>query len=134
MTPEPALWNLRGPSSGWSKKRRKKGSSSSGLALRWLCLMVPWVEMFTTAGDTCLIIGDSDGTGVSPTTAGIAACAGTTGAVRNAAAASGAMANCKRRRKEARDMVDSGRAESGAHSNGLRPFAQERPAFLHVNV
>src|ERR1700749_3614055 len=35
--------------------------------------MVPRVAMFTMAGDTFLIIGDSEGTGVSPTASGIPA-------------------------------------------------------------
>jgi hypothetical protein len=35
--------------------------------------MVPRVAMFTMAGETFLIIGESEGTGVSPTAEGIAA-------------------------------------------------------------
>src|SRR5262245_55296764 len=70
--------------------------------------MVPCVEMFTTAGDTCLIIGDSDGTGVSPialgTEVGSAASAGSAALVRNAAAARGAIANRTLRKKGARDI------------------------------
>src|SRR5882724_7011498 len=104
MTPEPALWNLRAPSSGWSKKRRKNGSSSSGLALCWFCLIVPCVEMFTTAGDTRLIIGESDGTGVSPTADGMAAGAAAQGPSRNANATRGAIAERRVRNEEARDM------------------------------
>src|SRR4051812_18555670 len=100
MTPDPALWNLRGPISGESKKRRKNGSSSSGLLLRWVCLMVPWVEMFTTAGETRLIIGESDGTGVSATAAGSAAAAGNVVLVRRAAPRTSEMPW----RTEARDM------------------------------
>ena len=74
MTPEPALWNWRsrGPMSGMSKNRRKKGSSSSGFCgVR--SRMVPRVAMFTTAGETRLIMGASVGTGVSPTAWGSAA-------------------------------------------------------------
>src|SRR6266704_1357087 len=75
MTPDPALWNgrSRGPEScGTSKKRRKKGSSNRGFCgpFSW---MVPRVAMFTIAGETFLIIGESEGTGVSPTAEGIAA-------------------------------------------------------------
>lgn len=35
--------------------------------------MVPRVAMFTMAGETFLIIGESEGTGVSPTAEGMAA-------------------------------------------------------------
>jgi hypothetical protein len=68
MTPEPALWNWRsrGPISGNSKNRRKKGSSSNGF-WGWRSRIVPRVAMFTTAGETRLIMGASDGMGVSPT-------------------------------------------------------------------
>src|SRR5690242_618679 len=74
--------------------------------------MVPCVEMFTTAGDTRLIIGESEGTGVSPPTAegteaGSAAWAGAVGLVRNATATRGAVANRRRRKRGARDMADS---------------------------
>src|SRR5712672_2882421 len=75
MTPEPALWKgrSRGPEScGTSKKRRKNGSSNKGFCgpFSW---MVPRVAMFTMAGETFLIIGESEGTGVSPIAEGIAA-------------------------------------------------------------
>src|ERR1700712_4439688 len=75
MTPEPALWNGRscGPlSCGTSKKRRKNGSSNNGFCgpFSW---MVPRVAMFTMAGETFLIIGERDGTGVSPIDDGMAA-------------------------------------------------------------
>src|SRR6185437_389797 len=88
MTPGPALWNgrSRGPESGGtSKKRRKKGSSSRGFwgPFSW---MVPRVAMFTTAGETFLIIGDSEGTCISPTTAGKAAVAGAAAGSRTRAA------------------------------------------------
>src|SRR5579871_6272257 len=51
--------------------------------------MVPRVAMFTMAGDTRLIIGESEGTGVSPTAAGMAADAigAITGDARQAAQA-----------------------------------------------
>ena len=52
--------------SGMSKNRRKKGSSSSGFCgVR--SRTVPRVAMFTTAGETRLIMGASDGTGASLT-------------------------------------------------------------------
>ena len=84
MTPEPALWKgrSRGPEScGTSKKRRKNGSSNNGFwgPFSW---MVPRVAMFTMAGETFLIIGDRDGTGVSPTADGIAAGVGEAAAAR----------------------------------------------------
>src|SRR6185312_10236764 len=55
-------------------------------------LIVPRVAMFTTAGDTFLTIGDKEGTGVSPTVAGMAAGAGgaITASVRMAARAKSA--------------------------------------------
>src|SRR6185436_2332773 len=58
--------------SGMSKNRRKKGSSSRGF---WgaRSRMVPRVAMFTTAGETRLIMGASVGIGVSPTAWGRAA-------------------------------------------------------------
>src|ERR1700761_9214928 len=68
MTPEPALWNFRCRtvgSSGEPKKRRKKGSSSSGL--RCTCsVSVPRVAMLTTAGEATLIIGASEGRATAP--------------------------------------------------------------------
>src|ERR1700722_19823390 len=68
MTPEPALWNCRSrgfESGGTSKKRRKNGSSSSGLRWPGFSLMVPRVAMFTTAGDTRLTMGASEGIGAA---------------------------------------------------------------------
>src|ERR1700737_2586968 len=93
MTPEPALWKgrSRGPESwGTSKKRRKKGSSNKGFCgpFSW---MVPRVAMFTMAGETFLIIGESEGTGVSPTAEGIAA-----GTLRGTAARTSQAAKAKR--------------------------------------
>src|ERR1700730_6096856 len=75
ITPEPALWKgrSRGPEScGTSKKRRKKGSSNNGFCgpFSW---MVPRVAIFTMAGETFLIIGDSEGTVAAPTAEGMAA-------------------------------------------------------------
>src|SRR5271170_6943274 len=67
MTLEPALLNCRScglASGGVSKKRRKNGSSSSGL--RPGCsLMVPRVAIFTTEGETRLTMGASDGIGAA---------------------------------------------------------------------
>src|SRR5271156_936501 len=68
MTPEPALWNCRSrglESGGTSKKRRKKGSSSKGLRWPGFSLMVPRVAMFTTAGETRLTMGASEGIGAA---------------------------------------------------------------------
>src|SRR5882757_1998189 len=95
MTPEPALWNCRSrgfESGGASKKRRKNGSSRSGL---WpgCSLMVPRVAMFTTEGDTRLTIGASVGMGAAASAAGTAARAGPL--IANAVSA--AAANCRRR-------------------------------------
>src|SRR5882757_8816500 len=89
MTPEPALWKgrSRGPESwGTSKKRRKNGSSNNGFwgPFSW---MVPRVAMFTMAGETFLIIGDRDGTGVSPTADGMAAGVGEAATDRTSQAA-----------------------------------------------
>src|SRR5580698_4874905 len=106
MTPEPALWKgrSRGPlSGGTSKKRRKKGSSSNGFCGP-RSRIVPRVAMFTTAGDTFFTIGDKDGTGVSPTIAGMAA--GADGAIT-------AVARIAARARSARFMVDSGRTMPG---------------------
>jgi nitrous oxide reductase len=60
--------------------------------------------MFTTAGDTFFTIGDKEGTGVSPTIAGMAAGAG--GAIT-------AVARIAARARSARFMVDSGRTKPG---------------------
>src|SRR4029453_10815934 len=70
ITPEPALWNCRsrGARSGASKKRRKNGSSSSGL--RRDSRSVPRVAIFTTAGEAFFTTGASEGTGASPTFSG----------------------------------------------------------------
>jgi hypothetical protein len=48
--------------------------------------MVPRVAMFTMAGETFLIIGDRDGTGVSPTVDGMPAETGTAVAARASSA------------------------------------------------
>src|SRR3984957_21226018 len=104
MTPEPALWNWRSrgfASGGTSKKRRKNGSSSRGL--RWLgsSFIVPRVAMLTTAGETRLTIGASEGIGAaSATGAGTGAYAAPATMAAGpamAAAASIAAANLKRR-------------------------------------
>src|SRR5215472_15381502 len=82
MTPEPALRNrcsCGAAPRGRSKKRRKKGSWSRGFCAPVSCT-VPRVDTFTTAGETFLIIGASDGNGVSPTAGGMAAEAGGTSA------------------------------------------------------
>src|SRR6266403_6317997 len=104
MTPEPALWNWRSrgfESGGTSKKRRKIGSSSK--ECRWSCafLKVPRVAMLTTAGDTRLTMGASEGIGAaSAAGAGRAAYAGP-GAIAAGpamtAAVSVAAANLRRR-------------------------------------
>src|SRR3984957_15111386 len=60
--------------------------------------------MFTTAGDTFFTMGDKEGTGVSPTMAGMAAGAG--GAIA-------AVARIAARARSARFMVDSGRTMPG---------------------
>src|SRR6266404_2654051 len=68
MTPEPALWNWRSrgfESGGTSKKRRKNGSSSKGFRWPGSSLMVPRVAMLTTAGDTRLTMGASEGIGAA---------------------------------------------------------------------
>src|ERR1700724_944975 len=68
MTPEPALWNWRSrgfKSGGASKKRRKNGSSSKGLRWPGSSLMVPRVAMLTTAGETRLTMGASEGIGAA---------------------------------------------------------------------
>src|SRR5580704_1292102 len=68
MTPEPALWNWRSRglvSGGTSKNRRKNGSSSSGLRWPGFSLIVPRVAMLTTAGDTRLTMGASEGIGAA---------------------------------------------------------------------
>ena len=83
MTPEPALWNSRCRGVfGASKKRRKKGSLSSGFC----SCTVPRVAMLTTAGETRFSIGARDGTGVSPATAGSCALATDVQAVSTTAA------------------------------------------------
>src|ERR1700730_9198797 len=94
MTPEPALWNWRSrglASGGASKKRRKNGSSNSGLRPE-RSLMVPRVAIFTTAGETRLTMGASEGIGAA-SGAGVTAY---TGALKTAAA-SAASANLRRR-------------------------------------
>src|ERR1700743_3217235 len=60
--------------------------------------------MFTTAGDTFFTMGDKEGTGVSPTIAGMAAGAG--GAIT-------AVARIAAKARAARFMVDSGRTMPG---------------------
>ena len=45
-----------------------------GLILGRVGLIVPFVAMFTTAGEVLLMIGASDGTGVLPTFSGNCAC------------------------------------------------------------
>src|SRR3984957_20447798 len=104
MTPEPALWNWRSrgfESGGTSKKRRKNGSSSRGLRWPASSFMVPRVAMLTTAGETRLTMGASDGIGAaSATGAGTAACAAPatiTAGAPTVAAASIAAANLERR-------------------------------------
>src|SRR5260370_28246771 len=104
MTPEPALWNWRSrgfESGGTSKKRRKNGSSSKGFRWPGSSLMVLRVAMLTTAGDTRLTMGASEGIGAaSATGAGRAAFAGavimTAGAAMMAAAS---VASAKLRRR-----------------------------------
>ncbi len=63
---------------GASKKRRKNGSSGSGLFRGTRSVKVPRVAMFTTAGDAILIMGASEGTGLSPTAGGMPPKAGVT--------------------------------------------------------
>ena len=83
-------------SGGVSKKRRKNGSSISGLRCPGCSLMVPLVAMLTTAGETRLTMGASDGIGAaSATAAGNAAWAGENPEIT--AAASMAAANLRRR-------------------------------------
>src|ERR1700737_4381232 len=68
MTPAPALWDWgsRGfISGGASKKRRKNGSSSRGFRWPGSSLMVPRVAMLTTAGETRLTMGASEGIGAA---------------------------------------------------------------------
>src|SRR5487761_2045257 len=72
MTPEPALWNCRsrgGAPGGTLKNLRKNGSSSSGLPWPALSLIVPRVATLTTAGETRLTIGASDGIGAASSAA-----------------------------------------------------------------
>src|ERR1700693_4186812 len=80
MTPEPALWNWRSrgfESGGTSKKRRKNGSSSKGFRWPGSSLMVPRVEMLTTAGETRLTMGASEGIGAASAMGAVpAACTG----------------------------------------------------------
>src|ERR1700694_4831825 len=80
MTPEPALWNWRSrgfKSGGASKKRRKNGSSSKGFRWPGASWMVPRVAMLTTAGETRLTMGASEGIGAASATSGVpAACTG----------------------------------------------------------
>ena len=104
MTPDPALWNWRSrglESGGASKKRRKNGSSSSGLRWPGSSLMVPRVAILTTAGETRLTMGASDGIGAaSATGAGKAAYTGavlTIAVPAMTAAARVAAANSRRR-------------------------------------
>src|SRR5580698_10098680 len=103
ITPEPALWNWRSrglESGGTSKKRLKNGSSSKGLRWPGCSLMVPRVAILTTAGDTRLTMGASEGIGAaSASGAGRAANAGAMKAAgpATAAAASAAAANLRRR-------------------------------------
>ena len=68
-----------------SKKRRKNGSFISGFC----SCTVPRVAMFTTAGVARFSIGASDGTGVSPATAGNCALASGTQAASAANAMDG---------------------------------------------
>ena len=55
--------------------------------------MVPRVAMFTMAGETFLIIGDKEGTGVSPMADGMAAEAGIAVAARPSNAVQARVAN-----------------------------------------
>src|SRR5271169_5875746 len=99
MTPDPALWNCRSrgfASGGTSKKRRKKGSSIKGLRCPGFSLMVPRVATLTTAGETRLIIGASDGIGAASTVGGAGGAANAAGTLIMAAA-SAAAANVRRR-------------------------------------
>src|SRR6202023_2520343 len=58
-----------------SKKRRKNGSSNSGLC-PGCSLMVPRVAIFTTEGETRLTMGASEGIGAASREAGEAAYSG----------------------------------------------------------
>src|SRR5882762_757937 len=136
MTPEPALWNWRSrgfESGGTSKKRRKNGSSSKGFRWPGSSLMVPRVAILTTAGDTRLTMGASEGIGAaSATGAGSAAFAGaatmTAGAAMTAAARA---ATAKSRRRFMRNpsvLFFSATPKAGRVS--VRPRCrQHRPRY-----
>src|SRR5450631_1939309 len=84
MTPEPALWNCRSrgfASGGRSKNRRKKGSSIKGLRCPGFSLMVPLVATLTTAGETRLTIGASEGIGAASTAGGLGDAANAAGPI-----------------------------------------------------
>src|SRR5258706_2185908 len=104
MTPEPALWNWRScgfESGGTSKKRRKNGSSSKGFRCPGSSLIVPRVAILTTAAETRLTMGASEGIGAaSAMDAGSAAFAGPETMIAGpamTAAASVAAASLRRR-------------------------------------
>src|ERR1700722_19431636 len=157
MTPEPALWNWRScgfESGGTSKKRRKNGSSSRGFRWPGSSLIVPRVAILTTAAETRLTMGASEGIGAASAMAGSAAFAGSetmTADPAMGAAARVAAASLRRRfirSPSVRFVLDVNRGRtfpSGPiHANFARYYTEERagrsllgrfhrdPARLHL--
>src|SRR5580698_4879462 len=126
MTPEPALWNgcSRGCTSGGvSKKRRKKGSSISGLRCPW-SLIVPRVAILTTAGETRLTIGASEGIGAASSVcaAGAATDSDRAAGRVSVAAASAAASETKRR-------VICSPLKALSTQRGRTPVSRSSPGF-----
>src|SRR5580704_6399214 len=149
MTPEPALWNWRSRglvSGGTSKNRRKNGSSSSGLRWPGFSLIVPRVAMLTTAGDTRLTMGASEGIGAaSGADAGGCGAAGAVGEAANAAGpaspAASAIAAILRRKLMRNPLcrwtswatkVNATQYGAGRLSGPIHRYS--RPEILHVRA